>query len=113
MRRTLLLFGITLAIASPSAAQARHDADSRAAIRDQVRDALRDGPVKGRELARAYQGRNQGSEQTERFSRKVRLGRDGRISVSNISGDITVTTGGGDEASIDAVKRTRGNQSEL
>jgi DUF4097 and DUF4098 domain-containing protein YvlB len=64
-------------------------------------------------VARAYQGRNNGPEQTERFSRKVRVGRDGRVSVSNIAGDIVVTTGGSDEVSIEAVKRTRGNQSEL
>jgi hypothetical protein len=66
-----------------------------------------------REVARAYQGRNSGPEQTEKFSRKVRVGRDGRITVQNISGDIVVATGGTDEVSIEAVKRTRGNQSEL
>ncbi|MCU1383888.1 MAG: hypothetical protein JWL71_2585 [Acidobacteria bacterium] len=61
----------------------------------------------------AYQGRNSGPEQTEHFSRKVKIGRDGRFSLSNISGDITVTAGSGDEVSIDAVKRTRGDKSEL
>ena len=52
-------------------------------------------------------------EQTERFSRKVRIGRDGRVSIANISGDIVVTGGSGDEVSIEAVKRTRGDRSEL
>ena len=61
----------------------------------------------------AYQGRNNGPEQTERFSRKVKIGRDGRFSLSNISGDIVVTAGSGDEVSIEAVKRTRGDRSEL
>ncbi len=60
-----------------------------------------------------YQGRNNGPQQTERFSRKVKIGRDGRFSLSNISGDIVVTAGSGDEVSIDAVKRTRGDKSEL
>jgi DUF4097 and DUF4098 domain-containing protein YvlB len=60
-----------------------------------------------------YQGRNNGPEQTERFSRKVKIGRDGRFSLANISGDIVVTGGGGDEVSIEAVKRTRGDKSEL
>src|SRR5262245_19964928 len=46
---------------------------------------------------RAYQGRNSGPEQTERFSRKVRVGRDGRVSISNISGNIVVNAGSGDE----------------
>jgi DUF4097 and DUF4098 domain-containing protein YvlB len=61
----------------------------------------------------AYQGRNNGPEQTERFSRKVKIGRDGRFSLSNIAGDIVVTAGSGDEVSIEAVKRTRGEKSEL
>ena len=61
----------------------------------------------------AYQGRNTGPEQTERFSRKVKIGRDGRFSLGNISGDIVVTGGGGDEVSIEAIKRTRGDKSEL
>jgi DUF4097 and DUF4098 domain-containing protein YvlB len=61
----------------------------------------------------AYQGRNRGPEQTDRFSRRVRIGRDGRVAISNISGDVTVTGGGGDEVSIEAVKRTRGDRGEL
>ncbi|HMF99123.1 MAG TPA: DUF4097 family beta strand repeat-containing protein [Vicinamibacterales bacterium] len=61
----------------------------------------------------AYQGRDRGPEQTDRFSRKVKLGRDGRVSIGNVSGDITVTGGSGDEVSIEAVKRTRGDQSQL
>ena len=65
-----------------------------------------------RDLARAYQGRN-GPEQTERFSRKVKVGRDARISIDNIAGSIVVTGGAGDEVSIEAVKRTRGDRSEL
>jgi DUF4097 and DUF4098 domain-containing protein YvlB len=59
---------------------------------------------------RAYQGRN---EQSERFSRRVRIGRDGRVSIGNIAGDIVVTGTSGDEVSIDATKRTRGNRDEL
>ena len=54
-----------------------------------------------------------GPEETERFSRKVRLGDDGRFILSNIAGDIVITGGGGDEAAIEAVKRTRGPRSEL
>jgi DUF4097 and DUF4098 domain-containing protein YvlB len=65
------------------------------------------------EHARAYQGRSGGPEQTERFSRKVKIGRDGRVSLANIAGDIMVTGGTGDEVSIEAVKRTRGDRSEL
>jgi DUF4097 and DUF4098 domain-containing protein YvlB len=54
-----------------------------------------------------------GPEETERFSRKVRLGNDGRFILANIAGDVVITGGGGDEATIDAVKRTRGPRTEL
>ena len=72
-----------------------------------VRDAVRHAPPS------TYQGRNRGPEQTEQFSRRIKVGRDGRVSVGNIAGDITVTGGSGDEVSIEAVKRTRGNRGEL
>jgi len=112
-----------LAAAAPAAGQAD---EPRIVHREVVREVVRDG-AHGvthdavREVVReaaatprhAYQGRDRGPEQTERFSRKVKIGRDGRVSVSNISGDITVTAGGGDEVSIEAVKRTRGDQREL
>lgn len=95
MRLTMpfVIAGLAMA-AMPAGAQ---DADLRIVLRD---------------LARAYQGRS-GPEQTERFSRKVKVGRDGRISIDNIAGSIVVTGGAGDEVSIEAVKRTRGDRSEL
>jgi DUF4097 and DUF4098 domain-containing protein YvlB len=101
MRLTLpfVIAGLVTA-AIPAGAQ---DAEHRIALRDVVRTLE----------ARAYQGRNNGPEQTERFSRKVKVGRDGRVSIGNISGDIVVTAGSGDEVSIDAVKRTRGRQGDL
>jgi DUF4097 and DUF4098 domain-containing protein YvlB len=63
--------------------------------------------------AGGYQGRNRGPEQTERVSRRFRIGRDGRVSVANVAGDITVTGGSGEEVSIEAVKRTRGGRGDL
>jgi DUF4097 and DUF4098 domain-containing protein YvlB len=46
-------------------------------------------------------------EVTERFSRTLRLGRNGTFEVSNIAGDIVITGGGGNDVKIDAVKRVR------
>jgi hypothetical protein len=63
--------------------------------------------------AGADQARNRSGEQTEHFSRKVRLGRDGRVNVSNISGDIVVNAAAGDEVSIEATKRASGSQGDL
>ena len=94
----LIIAGVALA-AVPAGAQ---DPGRRIGLRD----------VERATAGRAYQGRN-GAEQSDRFSRKVKIGRDGRVSIANISGDIVVTAGSGDEVSIDAVKRTRGDRSEL
>jgi hypothetical protein len=54
-----------------------------------------------------------GAEQTERISRTIRIGPGGRLVVSNLAGNIVVTGGGGDEVSIEAVKRTRGSRADL
>ena len=68
----------------------------------------------GRRVATiAYQGRNRGAEQSDRVSRKIKLARNGSVSVSNISGDIIVTAGSGDEVSIEAVKHWRGDRGQL
>jgi hypothetical protein len=99
---SFVVAGLAAAVV-PAAAQAQPPDPPRVIVRDTARPGT----------SRAYQGRNNGPEQTERFSRKVKLGRDGRVSLSNISGDVTVTAGSGDEVSIDAVKRTRGDKSEL
>src|SRR5207247_10386525 len=61
------------------------------------------------------QGRTRkiGPAQTVNCSSKAKIGRDGRGSISNIAGDIKLTVGSGDEVVIDAIKRTRGDQSQL
>ena len=46
--------------------------------------------------------------QTERISRTVNVGANGEIELSNISGDILITRGGGTTASIDVVKTAHG-----
>ena len=48
-----------------------------------------------------------GPEVTEAFSRTVRLGRDGTLSLENVSGDIEVNGSGGSDVRIDATKRAR------
>src|SRR5262245_39677486 len=99
-------------IAAPLAAQDASDRELRVGVREQMRQVVRDH-TEVRGGPRAYQGRDRGPEQTERFSRKVRLGRDGRFTIENIAGTITVSTGSGDEVSIEAVKRTRGDRGRL
>src|SRR5262249_53777897 len=53
-----------------------------------------------------------GGDQTETLSRHLKLERNGSISLSNISGEIVVTAGSGDDVSMEAVKRAR-NRNEL
>ena len=102
MRRIFSFPTIVVVLAAcPVAAQGP---DVHVVVRDTVKTVT----------TRAYQGRrNNGPEQTESFSRKVRVGRDGRVSISNVSGDIKITGGSGDDVTIDAVKRTRGDRSQL
>ncbi len=93
---------VAMAVTTGAATASAQPVDVRA-MREMVR-----GAVHG-----AYQGRDRGPEQSDRFSAKYRIGRDGRLSLANISGDITVTGGSGDEATVDAVKRTRGDRVTL
>jgi len=95
MRTILLSAAAVLAASSVLAAD-----PARAA--DPAGSAPPERPV----LTKAYQGRG-GGEQSERFSRRIKVGRNGWLTLSNISGDITVTGGGGDEIVIDAVKHGR------
>jgi DUF4097 and DUF4098 domain-containing protein YvlB len=103
MRRTLFFLAVGAAIgAQPADAQDPHP---RVVIRETAKTTS----------SRAYQGRtrNSGPEETEKFSRRVKIGRDGRVSISNVAGDIKITGGAGDEVVIDAIKRARGGQSQL
>jgi DUF4097 and DUF4098 domain-containing protein YvlB len=81
----------------------------------QVNDPYRIEPATSKSRADwrdRYQEARQGPEQTERFSRTVRLGRDGSLELSNVSGDIVVTGGEGDEVKIEAVKRARNHSGD-
>jgi len=101
MRLTVAV--VTAGLAAVAVKAPAQDGPHRIVVREVIRPAH----------AGAYQGRDRGPEQTDRFTRKVKLGRDGRVSIQNISGDITVTAGSGDEVSIEAIKRARGDQSRL
>jgi DUF4097 and DUF4098 domain-containing protein YvlB len=77
-----------------------------------LRGAMRAEPPAGNDNPRVawlerYQDSRQGPEQTERFSQTYRVGSDGALDLQNISGDVRVTTGRGNEIQIDAVKRVR------
>jgi DUF4097 and DUF4098 domain-containing protein YvlB len=54
-----------------------------------------------------FQDSRQGREQSENFSGTYTLGSDGSLDLSHIAGDISVTTGPGNEVRIEAIKRVR------
>jgi DUF4097 and DUF4098 domain-containing protein YvlB len=60
----------------------------------------------------AYQRRSRDEdnreEETERTTKTVRLGADGLLELGNIAGDITVTRGGGSDATIEIIKVAHG-----
>lgn len=99
MIRSMLCASLCVIVAAPAAS----------APPDERQTSLRTKPtVKVREAWRErYQSSRQGPEVTERFSRTVRLGRNGAFEIANVAGNITVTGGGGDEVRIEAVKRVR------
>jgi putative adhesin len=68
-----------------------------------------------RHAATSYQRRDRDNgreEQTERTTKTVRIGENGSLDLSNLSGNITVTRGRGGEATIEIVKTARGRTVE-
>jgi len=60
----------------------------------------------------AYQRRSRDDnreEQTERITKTLRLGGNGFLDLGNIAGDVTVTRGGGSDATVEIVKTARGH----
>jgi DUF4097 and DUF4098 domain-containing protein YvlB len=58
-------------------------------------------------LRLAAYGQSRGPEQSERFSKTFRVGPGSSLDVANVSGDVTVTGGSGNEVVINAIKRAR------
>jgi DUF4097 and DUF4098 domain-containing protein YvlB len=94
---TMLTLGALAAPASPARAQMVPER-----IRAIVSDRLET------HTARYQQGRE---EQSDRQTKTVKIGNDGELSLSNISGDIVVTRGNGD-ATIEIVKSARARTAE-
>ena len=71
------------------------------------------GTASPRSRARKRDEARRGPEFTEQVSKTLRLGRNGTFDLQNISGQIVVTGGAGNEVRVDAIKRVRHpNESE-
>ena len=59
-----------------------------------------------------YQDARGGPESSDRWSRTFKVGPSGSLDISNISGDIVITGGTGDEIRVEAVKRVHGRDTD-
>src|SRR5262245_11266444 len=55
-----------------------------------------------------YQRNQQREEQTERSTRTLKIGANGELYIENIAGDIVITRGGDNDATVEIVKVARG-----
>ena len=80
----------------------------------QANEAARREAQRARETERRNrENARRGQEYTDKISKTLRLGKNGTFDLQNVSGDIVVTGGGGNDVRIDAVKRVRHpNESE-
>jgi hypothetical protein len=102
---TLSLLVLTVLSMAPEAAQAQPD--------QRVRTAAGNAVVISRAPAVARYQRDSGrQEQTDRTTRTLKIGSTGELDVSNIAGDIVITRGGGNEATVEIVKTARGRTVE-
>lgn len=110
-RRALLTSLLAATFAAPMTAWAGSQSSSEIA-REAVaiaREAVAEAKAEVRAVGR-YQGRRDNrAEQTDRQTRTVKVGASGTIELRNIAGDISVTAGGGDSATIEIVKSARGS----
>jgi Ni/Co efflux regulator RcnB len=105
MRNTVTTLLAASVLAMPSLAHAQ-------APRVQDRGVQPPPRVVERQRTRVEQRDNR-VEQTERLTHAFKIGRSGELLISNMSGDITVTEGGGTEVQIEAIKRARARTAEL
>lgn len=116
MRVTRILFtqlvaGAMIAAAAPLATAAQ-SADAASKSREAAREASAGVSARaaGRSSSR-YQGRNR-VEETNRETKTARIGANGLLELKNIAGDITISAGSGDTATIEITKVARGTSAE-
>ena len=110
MRSRLATFVIGALAAAPALAAAQSGASG-----DRTRVTSQVVVEQQRERARTRVVQVDGDrrhQERETVSRTVRIGDSGEVIVSNLSGDITVTRGSGNDLQIEAVKVARGRDAE-
>ena len=100
----VLIFVTSLTMAAPAAAAAQSSSSSRTVESSSQQNRDRN--------ERREQRRDSRAEETERSTKTVNIGANGEIDVTNISGDMSVTRGGGNSATIEIIKTARAETSE-
>ncbi len=77
------------------------------ALRDGMRETRRALPALA-DAAGAWQDRNFRAEQKDTQTRTLAIGASGTLDLKNVSGDVTVTAGGGREATVEITRVSRG-----
>jgi len=98
MMRTILTITLLAAMAAPATGQ-DHRVETRVVIREAVARAYRERDAGQRQDSR---------EQVERTTRTLKVGANGELQLANISGDIVVSRGGGNDVSVEIIKTARG-----
>lgn len=109
-RRTLytpLLAAALIAAGAPVAAAGQSDTAREIAVA--IREATATVRREARTVARYQGNRNNRFERTDVQTRTVKVGANGLMELRNIAGDITVTAGSGDSATIEITKIARGS----
>ena len=100
----VLIFVTSLTMAVPAATAAQSSSSSRTVESSSQQNRDRN--------ERREQRRDSRAEETERTTKTVHIGANGEIDVTNISGDMSVTRGGGNSATIEIIKTARAETSE-
>lgn len=108
-----LLTAVVLAVPAAATAQVLRATGHDDRVQAPPRVVEREREIeRQRERARVAQSRNGWAHETERVSHTFRIGGDGELLVSNLSGDITVTRAAGNEVRIEAIKTARARTAE-
>ena len=102
----VLIFVTSLTMAAPAAVAAQSSSSSRTVESSSQQNSER---TERREQQRRRDSR---AEETERTTKTVNIGANGEIDITNIAGDMLVTRGGGNSATIEIVKTARAETSE-
>ena len=112
IRQTISALLAASALALPVYAQTEPAKSAKPATRVQpparvvIQQEQRERAIE-RERQRAMQRDNNRAQQTERLEHTFKLGGSGELQVSNLTGDITITRGGGNQIRVEAIKTAR------